>query len=507
MKIKKFLAAVPAVCLLLTAFSVPTVGAVDSKTVTSGATVELMQGDKQLAISRFNSPKEAWEKAVSSTDRTGRTETVVTLGTDWVEDELLTAYTGQHLTLDLNGHYVKRNRDHKMKSEGEVFRVNGETVFTIRDSNPKSEGYDGIKGGVITGGASSNTGGAVQIDEGGEFRLKGGTIYDCMTDEDGGAIYLAGSTSNTKFTMTGGRIYACKTIDSADECYGGAIYMRNGVINISNAKIDDCYSEDDGGAIFSERGTINLNNVVFSGNKSREQGGAIRTAHDISKYVGTKITAYKCTFAGNNATEEGGAVFINDNPEHNEAVVFHECKFRNNSAKKDGGAIYINDDNVALSSCEITGNSSEGYGGGVYVDGRYNITLKGKMIIKDNESKKGKGASNLLLENANMGTARVINGGLYRGSDVHVGTNASGRVVMSEWMSRYQTEYFTADDAYTSFADERKVESTMITSSIFSEGGFYAILIIGCAGIIGTIILIVYKKRKKKAAEGGEEND
>jgi hypothetical protein len=47
----------------------------------------------------------------------------------------------------------------------------------------------------------------------------------------------------------------------------------------------------------------------------------------------------------------------------------------------------------------------------------------------------------------------------------------------------------------------------MITSSIFSEGGFYAILIVGCAGIIGTIILIVYKKRKKKAAEGGEEND
>lgn len=507
MKIKKFIAAGFAACLLLSAYSAP-IGAVDVKSVTSGATVELMSGSKQLSIKNCNSPAEAWDIAVSSTDRTGGAETVVTLGTDWEEDELLTVSTGQHITLDLNGHYVKRNRDHKMIRNGEVFRVNEEAVFTVRDSNPKSQGYDGINGGVITGGASSNTGGGVQIDEDGEFRLQSGTIYDCITDEDGGAVYVSGSSMNTKFTMTGGRIYNCKTIDSADNCYGGAIYLNKGIVNISNAKIDDCYSEDDGGAIYSERGIIKLNNVIFSGNDAREQGGAIYTALDTLKSQATQVIAHKCTFAGNTAKQDGGAVIINDNPENNAAVVFHDCKFRNNSAGQKGGAVYINDDNIALSSCEITGNSAVKEGGGVFVDQRYDITLKGKMIIKDNTSSKGKGVSNLALDEGTLGTSYIINGGLYKDSEVHVDSTSGSSERISEWMSRYQTQYIIPDEGYLTYSDQRQVNSTMVvTSSIFSEGGFFAIVIIGGAGIIGVAILIIRKKRKEKATKGGVEND
>lgn len=506
MKIQKRIPVIFAVCLLLTAVSATSAGAVDAKSVTSGATVEIIKDGKVISTDSYDSPVSAWKAAFAAADNTK--ETVITLGTDWNEDTLMTVGSGMHMTIDLNGHYIRRVRNHQMKSDGEVFKVEKHAVFTVRDSNPRGEGYDGVRGGVITGGASGNAGGGVHIEEEGEFRLQGGTIYDCITDADGGAVNLEGSSMDTKFTMTGGRIYGCKTIDSANECYGGAIYMNKGTVSISNAKIDNCYSEDDGGAIYSERGTITLNNVVFSGNHCRERGGAIYTAHDILKYQATVVHAYDCVFAGNEANEDGGAVFINDNPEHDAAVLFHNCKFRNNIARKQAGAIFINDDNIALSGCEITGNSAVEEGGGVYVDGRYNITLKGKMIIKNNSSGKGQGVANLALQDQTHGTARIINAGLYKDSEVHVGSTSDKSVLLSEWMSQYQQQYFKADKGRLTTSDYRTVETKFVTSgSLFTEGGLYAVAILGGAGVIGTAALIIRQKKKKKMTQGGEEND
>ncbi len=507
-KHKKILYTLPVAFLLLSSFGVTAASAAGSnaKDVTDGAVVEVFSDGELKSKTEFDSVSEAWKNAVSIANKTD--EIVITLGEDWAEDESLIIKYGQHITLDLNGHYIKRNRNHEMVSDGNVFRVRQMAVFTLRDSNPKSAGYDGVKGGIITGGASSNTGGGVHIDEFGEFHMEGGTIYDCITDADGGGVNVSGNTKDTKFIMTGGRIYSCKTIDSVNNCYGGGVYLENGEVTISNATIDDCYSEDDGGAIYSERGTITLNNVVFTGNKAHEDGGAIYTALDTEKEKSTTLHAYDCIFANNHADENAGAVKINDNPPDGGAVIFHNCKFRNNDAVEKGGAVYINDDNIALSSCEIIKNHSGKEGGGVFVDDRYNITLKGLMIIKDNTSDKGVGVSNLALEDANMGTARIINGGLYKNSYVRVGTTSEKSVLISEWMSQYQMQYYKADGGTLSSKDLREVDATMIvTASIFSEGGIYAIVIIGSAGIIGTVILIIYRKRKGKASEGGKEYD
>ena len=505
---KKIIYTVPALCLLLSAFGAVGANAAGTtaKETTDGAVVEVFSGGELKSKTEFDTVSEAWKNAVSVANKTD--ETVITLGEDWTEDESLTIKYGQHITLDLNGHYIKRNRNHDMVSDGNVFKVQQMAVFTLRDSNPKSAGYDGIKGGVITGGASSNSGGGVHIEEFGKFYMEGGTIYDCITNADGGGVNVYGNTTDTKFIMTGGRIYSCKTVDSANNCYGGGVYMEKGEVNISNAKIDDCYSEDDGGAIYSERGTITLKNVVFTGNKAHEDGGAICTALDSYQNIATTLNAYDCTFANNHADENGGAVKINDNPADGKAVVFHNCKFRNNDAVKKGGAVYINDDNIALSSCEIVKNSAGEEGGGVFVDDRYNITLKGLMTIKDNTSDKGNGVADLALEDGNMGTARIINGGLYKNSYVRVGSTSEKSVLISEWMSQYQMQYFRADEGTLSAKDLREVDATMVvTASIFSEGGIYAIVIIGSAGIIGTVMLIIYKKRKDKVSEGGKEYD
>lgn len=502
MKHKRFIPILMSALLLLASVSVISVGAVDTKTVSSGAVVEEIFDDGETTITECDSPGEAWAKAIHTADNTK--EVVITLGSDWIEDTELTVGASMHITLDLNGHYVHRTRDHNMIRNGYVFRVEENAIFTVRDSNPKGVGYNGVRGGVITGGASSNTGGGIHIEEKGEFRLQGGTIYDCRTDEDGGGIYVDGSSMDTKFTMTGGRIYGCRTIDSNDDCCGGGVYLRKGVVSISNAKIDDCYSEDDGGAIYSCRGVINLDNVVFSGNYARDKGGAIYTALDLAKYQATVIKAHNCIFAANHSDKDGGAVFINDNPDHNQAVVFHNCTFRSNSANLKGGAVYVNDDNVALSSCEIVSNKSSKEGGGVYVDGRYNVTVMGLTKIMDNAAHEGEGVDNLALDN----DAHIINAGLYKGSEVHFGPTGSDSIEVSEWISNYQQQYFMADKGNLTTKDSRSVNTVKVLSgSVFSEGGFYAVVILGGAGIIGTIALVIHQKKKNKAKEGGEEND
>ena len=188
-------------------------------------------------------------------------------------------------------------------------------------------------------------------------------------------------------------------------------------------------------------------------------------------------------------------------------MLFHKCVFRSNSANRQGGAIFVNDDNTALSSCEIVSNKAGEEGGGVYVDGRYNITVMGLTRIMDNSSNKNDGAANLALQDQTLGKARIIDAGLYKGSEIHFGTTGSSSVQVSEWVSSYQQQYFKADMGKLTTGESRTVNAQMITSGSVFNNGFYAVSIIGAAGIIGAIVLIVRQKKKNKAKEGGEEND
>ena len=63
-----------------------------------------------------------------------------------------------------------------------------------------------------------------------------------------------------------------------------------------------------------------------------------------------------------------------------------------------------------------------------------------------------------------------------------------------------------ADEGTLMFHEQRVVEAPMIvTASLFSEGGFKAVIILGSVGVIGTIILIIRKKSTHKAVQGNEE--
>ena len=65
MKIKKLITVISAVCLLLTAFAVPSAGAIDGKLVTSGAMVEIYSGDRITETQNLGSVAEAWSNAMA----------------------------------------------------------------------------------------------------------------------------------------------------------------------------------------------------------------------------------------------------------------------------------------------------------------------------------------------------------------------------------------------------------------------------------------------------------
>ncbi len=464
--------------------------------------VEIYVGDRLKSSVQKDSFIEALSDAVNESGD----EKVVIMGGNYTSDEQIEIPENKQVIIDLNGHYIKRERDHETEKDGGVFNIQKGATLTIRDSNPKKMGYDGIKGGVITGGASSNAGGGITIQEEGHLIMEGGTIYDCISDEDGGGVYVSTGSKRTSFKMTGGRINNCKTIDSADKCYGGGIFFGDGILDLSNAKIDNCYSEDDGGAIYCQRGEVILKNMLFSGNQAIKRGGAIYIDLDYKKYDGTLFTAIGCTFVNNESKKDGGAFFMRDNPQHTGAILFDRCVFKGNKADEDGGAIVVFDDGMVLSNVEITENTSGEYGGGVFVDSRYDISLKGVVIIKDNTCKEDAACKDLCLEDGTSTTAYVNSGGLVRGSWIGIGSTNSKSMLLSKNISTYEMKYFHSNVGDIASKNTKEVKVKMsVTSSIFGNGRWMSIFLIGAASLIIMIILIIikYKKDRNGLDEGG----
>ncbi len=417
-------------------------------------------------------------------------ENVVVMGSDHESDSEIVLDENKEITIDLNGHYIKRNRDHKTKKNGGVIRVEKGAKLTIRDSNPKKKGYDGVKGGVITGGASSNYGGGITVKQTGQLIMEGGTIYDCVSDEDGGGVYMDSGSTDTSFTMTGGRIYNCRALESTDECYGGGIYLGEGKLSLSNGTIDGCYSEDDGGAIYSKRGEIHLDNMTFSGNKATNRGGGIYLGLDLAKYVGTTFYATGCKFLGNISSEDGGAFFLRDNPEHGGSVMFDHCVFRDNKAAEDGGAICVFDDGMVLSNVTVTDNHAGNYGGGVFVDSRYTISLKGVVVIQNNSCDKDPKCIDLALEEGTSTSAKVVSAGLSRGSWIGVGSTGSGRVKISDRIGVQEMKYFHAHNKTIKAENVVEVDADMVvTASIFGNGKVWLMFLMMVFGLVASMIM------------------
>ena len=141
---------------------------------------------------------------------------------------------------------------------------------------------------------SNKSGGAVMIEDGSAATFTGCTFELNVSDHnDGGAVYVAGTSSNNATVVfdkcifksntandEGGAIYLSYTASTITNCLfyentsttgeGGAIYLNYGTTTGFNCTVADNtgYSNGYGGGVFVNDGTHSFTNSIFYGNDS-----------------------------------------------------------------------------------------------------------------------------------------------------------------------------------------------------------------------------------------------
>ena len=124
---------------------------------------------------------------------------------------------------------------------------------------------------------------------------------------------------------------------------GGAVYCREGHLEVNNCVIRD-NSAQYGGGIYMIGGNnsydyvLTVNNSTFSGNTSLNQGGAIYCSDGPSTYSKAQVTAYNSTFYDNSAEQGGSSIYATSSVlsanfpgSVSSTIRVDQCTFTNNS--------------------------------------------------------------------------------------------------------------------------------------------------------------------------------
>ena len=184
------------------------------------------------------------------------------------------------VTLDLNG-YTLTCGDTECD---DIFSVNEHGNLTVKDSGT---------GGKIDG-QNNNCGFSIN---GGILTLKSGTIINCMTDGDGGAVDIS---DGGKFEMSGGAITNCKASDDS-----GAVDIGDGCTFIMNSgTISGCRADDDAGAIFIKgNASFLMNGGTIENCSAGNYGGAVKI-RNTSRFTMNGGAISSCT------AQQGGGVYV-----------------------------------------------------------------------------------------------------------------------------------------------------------------------------------------------------
>ncbi len=319
----------------------------------------------------FTSIDDAWKEASKGS--------IVYLDSDWNLDSRLVLDSNKTATLELNGHKISRGLT-SSKTNGEVIKLSDGSNLTLTGNaassdfhfkayNRKGKTEDEVltAGGMITGGYSTNGGGAIHMKEGATLNIDG--------------VDICGNNSEQSWGSDG---------------HGGAIYVDgdNGVVNINNSYIGYNYAEERGGAIYvdDEKVTINMTNSTVGFNTSgQNNGGAIYINEE-----NTTLNVENSTITQNYADEKGGAIYFTSDA-HGTRVNMKDSHVDYNVAgDSDGGAFYLNGINIeiALDGGTLDHNTAKGSGGAAYFDEYHDyVYLENGATANYNEAKTGSGGA------------------------------------------------------------------------------------------------------------------
>jgi predicted outer membrane repeat protein len=197
--------------------------------------------------------------------------------------------------------------------------------------------------------------------------ISGNNAYRHFMIDNGGSLTINGLTISNGYN--GAEI-------------GGAFYVKNGTLNLSNSSIESNISQYEGGAIYVGTGSLTIANSSFSNNFSNISGGAIFV------YNNGTLRVTDSTFSNNSTVNTGGAIFSETSIfiagstfsvntagtgagiHTNGGTVFNST-FANNISGGQGGAI-DNDAALSLSLINVTlsnNSANGGMGGQVFIRG------------------------------------------------------------------------------------------------------------------------------------------
>lgn len=233
-----------------------------------------------------------------------------------------------------------------------LFQVNTEASLTIGDAN--AGGTLTLDGGGTDVSATKslvNVTGTLVLNE--KSVLQNNNCPDSYATS-GAAVFSNGGT----LKVFGSTIKNNSNNNSSN--YGGAIYIKNGTLNITSGTFEENKTNKNGGAIYVTKGTVNItggnfiNNKVSTGSNKTETsygGGAI--------YIDSAETSISAATFESNITEDGvGTLLITNIGTETSPAMIYNCTFTNNTAYQNGAAIYTGGNcYIEINNCTFTDNT------------------------------------------------------------------------------------------------------------------------------------------------------
>ena len=215
-------------------------------------------------------------------------DVTITLTADiTLTDRLSIPENSQSVTIDLNGHTLRRNlAANDYAAYHMVIHVLDNGMLTVNDGS-------GTNAGRITGGRAWG-GGGIYCEQGSTLTFNGGTVTGNTVTNSGGSGIGGGIFVhvNATATINGGVIIGNSAVQ------GGGIYNA-GTLTIADGVVISGNTAGDGGGIFNNTdATLNINGGTITGNQATTFGGGGVTNYGTLNMTGGAITYNTSTTAG-----------------------------------------------------------------------------------------------------------------------------------------------------------------------------------------------------------------
>ncbi len=252
------------------------------------------------------------------------------------------------LAIQMNGHRISLAEG----ASGSLFKVSDNASFTLTSgiASDKDFTYNAYTAGGSTKSATVKTGGL-----------------------------LTGATSSAITVGSGARLTFTDIAIAGNRADSGAAINADGVLS-----------------------TAGFNRVKIQGNYASNHGGGINVTCSNVKYIpqsdaGFKVTMDDDSIISSNYAADGAGVFLN-----RKYAGIEGGTIKDNVASSKGGGVYVNCTEGSVKGCSVTGNTAGSQGGGVFVDYSYDVSLGGKVVVKDNVSG-SKTADDVFLDSYEVG--------------------------------------------------------------------------------------------------------